>query len=220
MPAGHQLFHDRSDAGRVLAARLDAYRAEPDVLVLALPRGGVPVAYEIATSLAARLDVFVVRKIGVPGHEELAMGAVAGGGVLVLNDDVVRHLAIPPHVVELVAQREAQELLRRERAYREGREPGQVTGRTVIVVDDGLATGASMRAAVRALRALEPRRLVVAVPVAPRSTCDELRALVDDLVCATAPSAFASVGAYYRDFAQTSDAEVLHLLRAGAGPDG
>jgi predicted phosphoribosyltransferase len=211
-----RLFRDRRDAGRVLAGLLERYRGRDDVIVLGLPRGGVPVAYEVAMALGAPLDVFVVRKLGVPGREEVAMGAIASGGVIVLNDDVVRGLGIGPEVVREVAEREGRELLRRERAYREGRPMPPVAGRTVILVDDGLATGASMRAAIQALRRLRPARIVVAVPAAPESTCRELAALVDEVVCATTPSPFLAVGQSYWDFAQTTDEEVRDLLRAAA----
>ena len=211
-----RLFRDRRDAGRALAGFLQQYRGRPDVVVLALPRGGVPVAYEIARALDAPLDIFVVRKLGVPGREELAMGAIATGGVVVLNDDVVRGLGIGPDVVRRVAEREEHELLRRDRSYREGRAPPELAEKSVVLVDDGLATGSSMRAAVTALRAHRPRRVVVAVPVAPRSTCEELRAHVDEVVCATTPSRFRAVGVAYRDFRQTQDEEVRDLLRAAA----
>ncbi|HEV8650278.1 MAG TPA: erythromycin esterase family protein [Actinomycetes bacterium] len=211
-----RLFRDRRDAGRVLAGLLEHYRGRSDVIVLGLPRGGVPVAYEVATALGAPLDVFVVRKLGVPGREEVAMGAIASGGVIVLNDDVVRGLGVPPEVVQQVAEQEGRELLRREQAYREGRPAPDVAGQTVIVVDDGLATGASMRAAIHALRQLRPARIVVAVPAAPESTCRELAALVDEVVCATTPSPFYAVGASYWDFTQTTDEEVRDLLRAAS----
>jgi erythromycin esterase-like protein/predicted phosphoribosyltransferase len=211
-----RVFRDRRDAGRVLAGLLDHYRGQPDVLVLGLPRGGVPVAYEVAMALDAPLDVFLVRKLGVPGREELAMGAIASGGVIVLNDDVVRGLSITPEVIQRVAEQEGRELLRREQAYREGRPPPDVAGKTVILVDDGLATGASMRAAIHALRQHKPARIVVAVPAAPASTCQELRAMVDEVVCATTPSPFFAVGASYWDFTQTTDEEVRNLLRAAA----
>jgi erythromycin esterase-like protein/predicted phosphoribosyltransferase len=209
-----RLFRGRRDAGRVLAGLLDHYRGDPDVIVLGLPRGGVPVAYEVATALGAPLDVFVVRKLGVPGNEEMAMGAIASGGVVVLSDDVVRGLDIEPEIIQRVAEREGRELARREQAYRGGRPVPDLEGRKVILVDDGLATGASMRAAIRALRELHPARIVVAVPAAPRSTCEELRALVDEVVCATTPSPFFAVGRSYWDFTQTSDDEVRELLRA------
>ena len=205
-------FRDRREAGQVLADRLTAYAGRPDVLVLALPRGGVPVAYEVARALGAPLDVFLVRKLGVPGQEELAMGAVATGGVRVLNEQVVGALGIPPSVIEAVAAWQQQELVRRERLYRGDRPPPDVRGRTVILVDDGLATGSTMRAALAALRRQQPARLVVAVPTAAPETCDELRAEADDVVCATTPEPFDSVGLWYEDFSQTTDEEVRELL--------
>ncbi|HEV7824326.1 MAG TPA: erythromycin esterase family protein [Mycobacteriales bacterium] len=210
------LFRDRRDAGRVLAGLLARYAQQPDVLVLGLPRGGVPVAYEVATALGAPLDVFVVRKLGAPGQEELAMGALAGGGVVVIDDDVVRALEVTPQQLQEVARRESAELARREQEYREGRPEPDVAGRTVIVVDDGLATGASMRAAIEGLKQLGAGDLVVAVPAAPESTCRELKAHVEDVVCATTPTPFSAVGAQYWDFAQTTDEEVRELLRAAA----
>jgi len=211
-----RVFRDRRDAGQVLAGLLERFRDRSDVVVLALPRGGVPVGYEVARALGAPLDVFLVRKLGVPGQEELAMGAIASGGVVVVNDDVVRGLGIPADVLQRVAEREGQELLRRERAYREGRPPPEVAGKVVILVDDGLATGSSMRAAIQALRRLGPAGIVVAVPAAPSSTCEELSAEVDEVVCATTPSPFVAVGASYWDFTQTTDEEVRDLLRAAA----
>jgi erythromycin esterase-like protein/predicted phosphoribosyltransferase len=211
-----RVFHDRRDAGRVLAGLLDRYRGNPDVIVLGLPRGGVPVAYEVATAIGAPLDVFVVRKLGVPDREEVAMGAIASGGVLVINDDVVRGLGIGPDVLQRVAEQEGRELIRREQAYREGRPMPELADRTVVLVDDGLATGASMRAAIHALRKLGPARIVVAVPAAPQSTCQELDALADEVVCATTPSPFYAVGQSYWDFTQTTDEEVRDLLRAAA----
>jgi erythromycin esterase-like protein/predicted phosphoribosyltransferase len=213
----YSLFRDRRDAGRFLAGLLEKYRGRPDVIVLGLPRGGVPVAYEVATALGAPLDVFLVRKLGVPGREELAMGAIASGGVAVVNDDVVRGLGISPEAIQQVAEQEGRELLRREQAYREGRPFPDVAGKEVIVVDDGLATGSSMRAAIEALRRLGPDRVVVAVPAAPESTCRELEALADQVVCATTPSPFSAVGASYWDFTQTTDEEVRDLLRAAPG---
>ena len=216
--ASDRVFRDRRDAGRVLAGLLERYRGRDDVVVLALPRGGVPVAYEVATHLDAPLDVFSVRKLGVPGHEELAMGAIASGGVVVLNDDVVRALGLPPAAVQEVTEREARELLRREEAYRDGQPMPDVSGRTVILVDDGLATGSSMRAAILALHRRRPARIVVAVPAAPSSTCEELQAEVEEVVCATTPSPFFAVGQSYWDFTQTSDEEVRELLRAARRP--
>jgi predicted phosphoribosyltransferase len=206
------LFRDRSDAGQQLAQKLTAYAHRPDVLVLALPRGGVPIGFEIAQALEAPLDVFVVRKLGVPGHEELAMGAIASGGIRVINDGVVRSLRIPNAKIDEAAAREQREIERRERAYRGDRPPPTVRGRTVILVDDGLATGSTMRAAVQALRQQAPRRIVVAVPVAAPDTCEEFRAKVDEVVCAATPEPFLAVGAWYDDFSQTSDEEVHELL--------
>jgi len=212
-----RLFRDRRDAGRFLVGLLEKYRGRSDVLVLGLPRGGVPVAYQVAAALGAPLDVFLVRKLGVPGREELAMGAIADGGVVAINDDVVRGLGIAPEAIQRVAARECRELLRREQAYREGRPFPEIAGRVVIVVDDGLATGSSMRAVVEALHELAPERIVVAVPAAPQSTCGELAALAEEVVCATTPSPFLAVGASYWDFTQTTDEEVRDLLRAVPG---
>src|SRR4030081_3571591 len=217
MPAeGHSMeperFRIRIEGGRLLAEKPPAYANRPDVLLLALPRGGLPVAYEVARALAAPLDVFLVRKVGVPGYEELAMGAVATGGVRVLNDQIVQQLNIPSYVIDAVTAQEQQELARRERLYRGGRPPPDVRGRTVILVDDGLATGATMRAAVRALRQLQPARIVVAIPTAAPETCEELRAEVDDVVCAITPEPFLAVGHWYEDFSQTTDDEVRDLL--------
>ena len=205
-------FPNRRVAGRYLADRLAAYANRDDVLVLALPRGGVPVAYEVAKALHAPLDVFVVRKLGVPGHEELAMGAVASGGVRVLNDRVVQGLQIPPAVIDAVTAKEREELARRERLYRGDREPLDVRGRTVLLVDDGLATGSTMKAAVAALRDQHPSRIVVAVPVAAEDSCAELRAVADEVVCAVTPEPFHAVGVWYEHFDQTSDDEVRALL--------
>ena len=205
-------FANRREAGRLLASHLSAYAKRSDVLVLALPRGGVPVAHEIAHALEAPLDVFLVRKLGVPGHEELALGAIASGDVRVVNYEVVRALGIPSAVIDTIAAREQQELQRRERLYREGRPPIAVRERTVIIVDDGLATGSTMHAAVQALRKQGADRVVVAVPVAPREACDQLRAVVDDIVCTATPEHFHAVGRWYEDFRQMTDDEVRDLL--------
>jgi len=215
------VFDDREHAGRVLAQRLRHYAGRDDVLVLALPRGGVPVAFEVAKALRAPLDIFLVRKLGAPGHEELAMGAIASGGVRVINHEVVDALGVPASVIEATAAREERELKRREQAYRGSRPAPQVEGRTVILIDDGLATGSSMRAAVAALRQQKPARIVVAVPVAAPSTCEEFRAEVDEIVCATTPEPFLAVGRWYHDFAQTGDEDVRALLeRAQRGSAG
>ncbi|WP_026923760.1 erythromycin esterase family protein [Glycomyces arizonensis] len=213
------VFRDRGDAGHALAALLDPYRGRSDTLVLGLPRGGVPVAYEVARALRAPLDVFTVRKLGVPGHEELAMGAIASGGVEVLNDEVVRLSGVDRATIDRVAEREGEELRRRERAYRGERPPPDVSGRTVLLVDDGLATGSTMRAAIRAVRSLGPAGIVVAVPTGSAATCRELGGMVDEMVCATNPEPFSAVGQSYREFGQTSDAEVEELLASANGPD-
>src|SRR6202140_1626142 len=213
------LFRDRPDAGRVLAEKLAAHAKRPDALVLALPRGGVPVAYEVARALGAPLDVFVVRKLGVPGYEEWAMGAVATGGVRVLNDQLVERLGIPAHMIDTIAARERQELARRERLYRGGRPPPDVRGRTVILVDDGLATGATMHAAIEALRQQKPTRIVVAVPTASPETCEEMKTKADDVICAITPEPFQAVGRWYQDFSQTTDEEVEALLSRRNVPD-
>ncbi|MCA1683347.1 MAG: phosphoribosyltransferase [Actinobacteria bacterium] len=205
-------FRDRADAGRMLAAHLAHLAGRDDVVVLGLPRGGVPVAYEVARALRAPLDVFLARKLGVPGQPELAMGAIAGGGVRVLHQAVIDALAIAPEAIEDVAAREGAELARREQVYRRGRPPLDVAGRTVVVVDDGLATGATMRAAVTALRAQLAGRIVVAVPVGPRETCDEMAAEADEVVCARVPASFQAVGQWYDDFSPTTDDEILALL--------
>lgn len=211
-----KVFRDRADAGRALAERLDEYAGRPDVIVLALPRGGVPVGFEVARALHAPLDVFLVRKLGVPGHEELAMGAVATGGVRVLNEQVVRALRIPEHVIDAVARWELEELARREHLYRGDRAPPNVQGRTVILVDDGLATGATMLAAVRALRQQQPARIVVAAPIASRDTCDLLSDEADQVVCAATPEPFYAVGFWYEHFEQLTDDEVRDLLARAA----
>lgn len=215
-----RLFRNRSEAGRIIAQRLKHYADRPDVLVLALPRGGVPVGYEVAKALHTPLDVFVVRKLGIPGHEELAMGAVATGGVRVLNDQVVRGLGIPEHVIHAVADWELQELERRERVYRGERPAPDVRGKTVILVDDGLATGSTMLAAVQALRKLGPARIVVAVPVASPETCELLTEYVDETVWGVTPEPFYAVGLWYRDFSQTSDDEVRELLESSVAKAG
>lgn len=212
-------FEDRRDAGRQLAEKLTAYAHYPDVLVLALPRGGVPVAFEVAKALDAPLDVFLVRKLGLPGHEELAMGAIATGGVVVLNNEVVEALEIPARIINSVAAREHQELERREHDYRDDRPAPDVHGKTVIVVDDGLATGSTMRAAVAALDKQGPARVIVAVPVAAHITYQAFRTQVDEMVCILAPEPFCAVGYWYADFSQTTDEEVRELLAQAASPD-
>ena len=211
-------FRDRADAGRKLAEKLMAYAGRSDVVVLALPRGGVPVGAEVARALGAPLDVFLVRKLGLPGHEELAMGAIATGGARVLNEELVRDLRLDEQLIETVARREQAELERREQLYRGSRPPPELAGKTVILVDDGLATGASMRAAVAAVRAREPARVVVAVPTAAPQTCAELEAEVDEIVCERTPDPFYAVGLWYEDFSQTSDEEVRDLLAAARHP--
>ncbi len=209
---GPQPFRDRYEAGERLAARLVQYRDRPDLLVMALPRGGVPVAYEVAKALAIPLDVIVVRKLGLPGQPELAMGAIASGGVRVLNPDVVHALRIPDQIIDTVAARETLELERRERIYRGDRSGENAIGKTVILVDDGLATGSTMQAAIAALRARSAASIVVAVPVGPLSTCREIARLADGLVCLNQPAFFAAVGEWYLDFAPTTDEEVRQLL--------
>src|SRR5271170_5284701 len=207
-----RVFRDRREAGRVLADLLSAYRGRQDVIVLGLARGGLPVAWEVAAALRAPMDAFVVRKLGAPGHEEFAVGALASGGRVVINDDVVRGLRITPQQLREIAEAEGRELIRREAAYRGGRPPADVAGKTVILVDDGLATGASMLAAVQALREAEPAQIVIAVPAAPESTCREFAGLVDDMVCASMPTPFLAVGASFWDFRQVGDDEVRTLL--------
>src|SRR5260370_1838328 len=207
-------FSDRAEGGKLLARQLSKYADRKDVLILGLPRGGVPVAFEVASALKAPLDVFVVRKLGVPGHEELAMGAIASGGIRVLNDDVVDSLRIPQDAIDAVAARELETLQARERDYRGERPPVDPRGPTAILVDDGLATGATMRAAIKALRDLRASQIVVAVPTAPRETCEALRREVDDEVCATTPDPCRAGGLWYRDFAPVSDEEVRELLAA------
>jgi putative phosphoribosyl transferase len=209
-------FADRYHAGRRLAAALTSYAGRPNLLVLALPRGGVPVGYEVARALNAPLDIMLVRKLGVPGHEELAMGAIASNGIRILSEDIVEALGIPDRMIATVAANEEHELVRREKAYRDNRPPPDVRGKTVILVDDGLATGSTMRAAAAAINAQEPERLVIAVPVAPQETCDRLLRDADDVVCATVPEPFFAVGSWYDDFTQTTDTEVRELLRRAA----
>jgi len=210
------LFRDRTEGSQLLAQKLTAYRNQPEVLVLGLPRGGVPVAFEVAKALNAPLDVFLVRKLGVPGHEELAMGAIASGGVRVLNSEVVQGLNLSSEAIDKVAAKEQQELERRERAYRGNRPPLDVRDRTVIIVDDGLATGATMRAAAVALRQQQPGRIVIGVPVSAPETCNQFRAEVDEIVCAVTPQPFYAVGLWYENFSQTTDEEVRDLLERAA----
>ncbi len=212
-----QPFDNRRAAGRELAIHLVKYKARQDVVVLALPRGGVPVAHEVAQALQAPLDVFLVRKLGLPQHRELAMGAIASGGVRVLNDDVVAWYGVSPALIDAVAREEQAELERREREYRNDRAPLDLRGRVVLLIDDGLATGSTMRAAVQAIRAHEPARIVVAVPVGAPETCHEFTGVADEIVCARTPERFSAVGLWYRDFSQTSDEEVRELLQEGAG---
>jgi predicted phosphoribosyltransferase len=209
-------FRDRIEAGQVLASQLRDYAHRPDVLVLALPRGGVPVAFEVARELDAPMDVFLVRKLGMMGHEEFAIGAIASGGVRVINEEAVRSFGISNAEIEAVTAEEQLELERRERRYRGNRPPPEIAGRTIILVDDGLATGSTMRAAVAALRQERPARIVVAVPTAAPETCADLGAEVDDIVCAITPEPFYAVGLWYEDFGQTSDEEVHDLLELAA----
>jgi predicted phosphoribosyltransferase len=209
-------FPNRAEAGRQLAEKLVKYAGRDDVIVLGLPRGGVPVAYEVAKRLRAPLDVFIVRKLGVPGFEELAAGAIASGGVRVLNQDVMRAIPHADEAIEAVTARETAELERREQIYREGRPPPELRGRIVILVDDGLATGATMRAAVKALRQCGAAKIVVAVPVGPPDTCRELEKEADETICLSTPEFFQAVGQYYDDFSQTSDEDVRELLTSAA----
>ena len=212
-------FVSRREAGRLLARELTEFADRHDVIVLALPRGGVPVAYEVATALHAPLDVFLVRKLGVPGHEELAMGAIATGGVRVLNEDIVSYLRISDVLIDQIANIEQRELERREKLYRGTGEPLDVRGRIVIIVDDGLATGSTMRAAVTALKPKDPARIIVAAPVAARETCEAFKADVESTcVCVMSPEPFEGVGRWYRDFSQTTDAEVRDLLNRAKRP--
>jgi predicted phosphoribosyltransferase len=215
-PEDRRAFEDRREAGRALALRLRPYAGRDDVVVLALPRGGVPVAFPVAEALDAPLDLFLVRKLGTPGHRELAMGAIASGGIRVLNDEVVKWYGIPPEAIDAVAREEERELGRREIAYREGRDGVPLEGRVVILIDDGLATGSTMMAAVKAVRRRAPARVIVAVPVGARETCAALSAVADEVVCLRMPEPFSAVGQWYLDFDQTSDEEVRKLLRAHA----
>lgn len=212
MPFRPQQFADRADAGRALAAELHGYVGRNDVIILALPRGGVPVASEVARVLDAPLDVFLVRKLGVPGREELAMGAIASGGGLVFNRDVVQLAGLDENQIRPVIERERAELRRRERAYRDDLPPPELDGRVVILVDDGLATGATMRAAIDAIKQQKPARLIVAVPVAPPETCREIAGMVDEVICLLQPEPFLSVGTWYADFSETTDDDVRELL--------
>jgi len=209
-------FRNRSEAGQLLARALEQYKNRPDVLVLALPRGGVPVGYEVAKALNAPLDVFIVRKLGVPGHEELAMGAIATGGTRVLSSPVIEQLNIPPSVIDRVASREEEEIRRREYLYRGNNPAPNISNKIVILVDDGLATGSTMKAAISALRRQNPKKIVVAVPTAPADTCEELRGEADEVICAATPEPFYAVGLWYEDFAQTTDDEVKKLMRRAA----
>src|SRR5436305_3939203 len=210
------IFPDRAEAGRLLGLKLSQYAGRDDVIVLGLPRGGVPVAYEVARALRVPLDVFIVRKLGVPGFEELAVGAIASGGVRVLNEEVANALPNRDEIIELVTKRESLEVERREQEYRDGRPAPEIQDRTVILIDDGLATGATMRAAVKALRQRGVSKIVVAVPVGPSETCREFEDVADEVVCASAPEYFQAVGQYYEDFSQTSDQEVRDLLARAA----
>jgi putative phosphoribosyl transferase len=211
-----QPYPDRTAAGKTLAEQLRHYKDTRDLLVLGLPRGGVPVAYEVAQALGAPLDVFVVRKIGVPGHEELAMGALASGGIRVLNDDVVRQLAPSENVIEELTREEQKEVEQREQRYRGEHASPRITGRTIILIDDGLATGATMRAACAAVRQQQPARVVIAVPVAAPQVCDEMQQEADEVVCAMMPPSLGGIGGWYVDFRQTTDDEVRQLLNQAA----
>ena len=208
----HPIFRDRVDAGKTLANRIARYIQDPAALVLALPRGGVPVGFEVARKLRAELDIFLVRKLGFPGQQELAVGAIASGGIRVLNEALIADLRVPPTIVDEITSREENELKRREELYRQGRLARPAGNRTVILIDDGLATGASMKAAAQALRAQAPQRIIAAVPVAAEETCNEFRTSVDDIVCAYTPAPFLAVGIWYEDFAQITDDDVRRLL--------
>jgi predicted phosphoribosyltransferase len=210
------LFNDRVDAGRRLAKKLSEYSNREDVLILALPRGGVPVAFEVAKALNVKMDVFIVRKLGVPGNEELAMGAIASDNIRVLNEDVIRSFRIPERVIDEVAADELKELERREHLYRGNRPKPKITGSTVILIDDGLATGATMRAAADAVKTKDPAKIIIAVPTAAPDTCSDFKAEVDEIICFATPEPFYGVGAWYEDFSQTTDREVCELLDKAA----
>ncbi len=211
-------FRDRTEAGRMLARRLRAYAGRSDVIVLGIPRGGVPVAFEVATELSAPLDVFVLRKLGVPGHEELAFGAVASGGARIVDREITEVLEISEPEIERVTANERNELMRRELAYRGGRPPLNLKGLTVIVVDDGIATGSSIRAGIQALRQLKPAKIVIGAPVAPQTTFNRLKSEVDDLVCVETPESFFAIGQFYEGFSQVTDREVVELLKKSHEP--
>ncbi|WP_392538104.1 phosphoribosyltransferase [Legionella sp. 227] len=206
-------YDNRNQAGRVLADLLKDYAARTDVVILALPRGGVPVAYEVATKLSLPLDIFIVRKLGAPGHEELAMGAIASGGIAVFNQEVVNLLHIQKDAIDKIKKSEQEELSRRELVYRGKRPFPELSGKTIILVDDGIATGYTMRAAIAALKQKKPEKIIVAVPVAAQSTCDEIAPLVDEIICPMRPTNFYAVGLWYNDFSQTTDDEVIELLQ-------
>jgi putative phosphoribosyl transferase len=208
----HPYFRDRTEAGQSLAQELTPYANRLDVVVLGLPRGGVPVAFEVAATLYAPLDICIVRKLGVPGHSELAMGAIASGGIRVLNEEVYQSCNISEAALQVVTERESKELHRREQVYRGDRPPPSVRNRTIILVDDGLATGSTMRAAISVLRAQQPKAIVVAVPVGPMEICQELAAEADQVICLASPNPFSAIGLWYEDFSQNTDEEVCHLL--------
>jgi putative phosphoribosyl transferase len=211
---GNYIYKDRREAGVVLAKALEVYRESNDTIVLGLARGGIPVAYEVARTLQLPLDVFIVRKLGVPGHEELAMGAIASGGIQILNTDTITSYTIPKNVIEVISDREYQEILRREKVYRDGNKMIIIYKKTIILVDDGLATGSTMRVAIESLRKLRPKKIVVAVPVGSPETCNELKFVADEIICARTPDPFVAVGLWYKDFSQTTDEEVRSLLAA------
>ena len=210
-----KIFRNRSEAGKLLAGELTAYANSSEVLVLGLPRGGVPVAFEVAKALCAPLDICLVRKLGVPGHKELAMGAIATGDVIFINKDVVQWLGISQEAIEKVIAAERRELQRRERVYRPHQLAANVQGKTIILIDDGIATGSTIRAALTTLRQQQPQKIVVAIPVAPPDICHSLKAEVDELVCLLTPESLCAIGLWYEDFAQTTDEQVRQLLAAG-----